>query len=274
MERTIHRPRPELLREIEQFNIEGGYAAFSFARRLARENGWSLEYSERVIREYRRFLYLAKTAGHTVTPSDEVDQAWHLHMVYTESYWTRLCGEVFGEPLHHGPTKGGREESVKFTDLYERTLESYRTAFGEEPPGDIWPAAEERFRRAAQFSRVNVAENWVIPKPKILTSGLGAAGFAGCGLATTSGVTFTGIFILVGFICLIAIIILIAHAMSNRPPGSGGGGGGAGAGCGTFFGGGCGSSGDAGDAGGSGCGSSGCGSSGCGGGGCGGGCGS
>lgn len=263
MERTIHRPRPELLREIEEFNIEGGYAAFSFAQRLARENGWSLRFSERVIAEYRRFLYLAKTAGHTVTPSDEVDQAWHLHMVYTESYWNRLCGEVLGEPLHHGPTKSGREETDKFTDFYERTLESYRSTFGEEPPGDIWPSTDARFRRAVQFRRVNVAENWVIPKPKLLTSGLGAAGFTGFGLAATNGATVMGVLILLGFICLIAIIILIAHALSNRPPGSGGQGGSGG--CGTFLGGGCGSSGDSGG--------SGCGSSGCGGGGCGGGCG-
>ncbi|MEK6230809.1 MAG: hypothetical protein N2A42_03075 [Luteolibacter sp.] len=33
--------------------------------------------------EYKRFVALAMLAGHPVTPSEEVDQAWHLHLVYT-----------------------------------------------------------------------------------------------------------------------------------------------------------------------------------------------
>lgn len=165
MDNPIHRSNPELLKKLENFDIDGGRVAFSFAQRLARDSGWSLPYAQRVVAEYKRFLYLAMTAGHPVTPSDEVDQAWHLHMVYTESYWMELCGEVLQKPLHHGPTKGGSDERSKFTDLYGLTLKSYRQAFGTEPPADIWPASKVRFGRAPHFKRINVAENWVIPKP-------------------------------------------------------------------------------------------------------------
>jgi len=165
MNTRAYQSQPELLQKLEQFDIDGGRVSFSFAERLARDSGWTVEYAQRVIVEYKRFLYLAMTAGHPVTPSDEVDQAWHLHMVYTESYWIDLCGDVLGKPLHHGPTKGGTDERAKYKDLYGMTLASYRAAFAAEPPTDIWPASKVRFRRATQFKRVNVAENWVIPKP-------------------------------------------------------------------------------------------------------------
>ena len=59
--------------------------------RLASENGWSREYAVRVMQEYRRFAFLAVAAGHPVSPSDAVDQAWHLHLVYTRSYWDEFC---------------------------------------------------------------------------------------------------------------------------------------------------------------------------------------
>src|SRR5262245_11583978 len=85
-------------------------AELSFAARLARENGWNAVFTERVITEYKRFCFLAATAGHEVTPSDAVDQAWHLHLTYTRDYWQRFCPDVLGGPLHHGPTSGGDNE--------------------------------------------------------------------------------------------------------------------------------------------------------------------
>ena len=157
----------EMWKRIQDFDIDGGAAKFSFRDRLARENGWSGAYADRVIAEYRRFVFLAMTAGHPVTPSDEVDQAWHLHLTYTESYWSRLCGEVLGQPLHHGPTRGGNAEHAKFSDWYARTLASYEQAFGEAPPSDCWPEPHERMRVTQQFRRVNAAENWIIPKRQV-----------------------------------------------------------------------------------------------------------
>ncbi len=116
----------DLLRRIEAFEIDEGRPALSFQSRLARENGWTENYAARVNFEYKRFVYLAMAAGHAVTPSDQVDQAWHLHLTYSRSYWDRLCGEVLGKPLHHGPTRGGEDEDDKFNDWYEQTKASYR----------------------------------------------------------------------------------------------------------------------------------------------------
>jgi hypothetical protein len=164
----------ELWNHLEAFEFDTGGVSLSFTRRLARENGWTHAFAHRALREYRRFLFLAMQAGHPVSPSDQVDQVWHLHLCYTRSYWTRLCGEVLGEPLHHEPTQGGAVESGKFDDWYARTIESYRRFFGD-PPADLWPSAQVRFGDDLHFRRVNVRRAWIIPKPHTL---LRAASYA------------------------------------------------------------------------------------------------
>ena len=152
-------------RQILTFEIDEGVPELSFRDRLARENGWTHGYAQRVIDEYLRFVCLAMVSGHVVTPSDQVDQAWHLHLTYTRSYWDRLCGDVLKRPLHHGPTRGGSAESIKYHDHYERTIASYAKLFGQSPPVDIWPPAEIRFGSDLTHMRVNTARHWVIPKP-------------------------------------------------------------------------------------------------------------
>jgi uncharacterized protein (TIGR04222 family) len=109
-----------------------------------------------------------------VTPSDQVDQAWHLHLLYTESYWDGLCRGVLGRPLHHGPTRGGVREAAKFHDWYGRTLDSYRRLFGSEPPADIWPPAAERFGRDRHFAQVDFRAHRVLPHPATLLRALGS----------------------------------------------------------------------------------------------------
>ena len=157
---------PDSLRErLEAFAIDEPGIALPFTARLARENGWSPAFAARVVREYRRFVFLAVAAGHPVTPSEAVDQAWHLHLVHTRSYWDRLCGEVLGRPLHHDPTMGGPVEAAKFHDWYARTLESYRAHFGESPPPDIWPAPAARFAGAGRMQWVDRGRSLVLRWP-------------------------------------------------------------------------------------------------------------
>lgn len=152
---------------IRDFPLGGTGAHFPFSRRLARDNGWRLTYADRVVEEYRRFCYLAARAGHPVTPSEQVDQAWHLHILYTQSYWDDFCGGVLKFKFHHGPTRGGAEERAKFRSWYRMTLDSYRRFFGANPPRDVWPRPEKRFRHVARLRWVNTATNWVVPKPSL-----------------------------------------------------------------------------------------------------------
>jgi uncharacterized protein (TIGR04222 family) len=158
--------QPTLLDRLAAFQFDQPGTQLTFARRLARENGWSLHHAERVIDEYKAFLFLAVTAGHVVSPSEAVDQAWHLHLTYTRSYWHDLCRDLLGQPLHHGPTRGGADEQARFVTLYEQTLDSYRRLLGREPPRDIWPPAAQRFGEDLQHVAVNTARNWIIPKPR------------------------------------------------------------------------------------------------------------
>jgi len=135
----------------------------TFEQRLARENGWSAKEAARVVEEYRRFCFLAATAGHPVTPSEAVDQAWHLHLAYSRDYWQRFCPEVLGRELHHGPTKGGAAERDKHFEQYARTLRSYEEAFGT-PPQDIWPASYQRFYEDSRARRVNPRDYILLPR--------------------------------------------------------------------------------------------------------------
>ncbi|MEM9555863.1 MAG: hypothetical protein AAGC60_16530 [Acidobacteriota bacterium] len=148
---------------LERFELDDPESSLPFSHRLARENGWRLGYALRVVGEYRRFVYLAMVAGHEVTPSDEVDQAWHLHLLYTRSYWDAMCGEVLGRSLHHGPTRGGGAERDRYHEQYEATLASYRRLFEREPPVDIWPGVEQRFQ--VDSVRVDQRAVWIVSKP-------------------------------------------------------------------------------------------------------------
>jgi hypothetical protein len=159
----------DLLAALEAFRIDDTEApAWSFTQRLAHEHGWRPAFAERVVVEYKRFLALSALAGHVVCPSEQVDQAWHLHLTYTRSYWDRLCAGVLGRPLHHAPTAGGAAEHAKHLALYDRTLESYRRVFGAAPPIDIWPPPAVRFGADLHVVRVNPAHTWIIDKTRAL----------------------------------------------------------------------------------------------------------
>ena len=106
----MSREECELLDRIINLKIGSGNDALTFVDRLARENSWSNEYAERCLLEYKRFIYLAVISDTPVTPSDQVDQVWHLHLTYTESYWIDMCDKVLKQHIHHGPTKGGVKE--------------------------------------------------------------------------------------------------------------------------------------------------------------------
>lgn len=165
-------PRDDLWQRIAAHRIGPADASLTFAARFARENRWSLVEAERVIAEYRRFCYLAITAGHEVTPSDAVDQAWHLHLTYSRDYWEVFCPVILKSELHHGPTSGGPVEAGRYYRQYAATLAAYEAAFGEAPPAAIWPAASQRFKIDPRGVRVNLSTAIVLPRRVALALGL------------------------------------------------------------------------------------------------------
>jgi hypothetical protein len=115
-----------LWQSIDAFDFNDSDAYLSFTARLAREIGWKPDYASRMVEEYKRFFYLAIRAVHEVTPSDAVDQAWHLHLTYSQNYWDKFCKDFLEMPLQHGPTKAGKPEAEKYWEQYHRTLDSYQ----------------------------------------------------------------------------------------------------------------------------------------------------
>lgn len=261
--------------KLEAFRFDNENAPLDFSRRLARENGWSRAYTVRVIQEYKRFLLMAMHAGHPVTPSDEVDQAWHLHLVYTRSYWEDLCCDTLHRPLHHGPTQGGESEGEKFAEWYEKTRSSYTHLFGSTPPADIWPPTEARFDPSVRFERVDRSRYWLLPRFGLRMPSMAVAivclALALMACSKVSSEDKENI-VLMGSFALLLVAGIIAWKMYKRGRGGdgcgsfGGGCGGGMSGCGTGHSGGSGHSGCGSHGGGSGCGSSGCGGGGCGGG--------
>ncbi len=227
---------------------------YTFLHRLCRENNWSRAEGERAIFEYKRFLYLARVSPEPVTPPEAVDQVWHLHLLYTRSYWEELCGGILGRPLHHGPTKGGAEEDEKFGDWYGRTRALYEAEFGAAPPVRFWPV---RFSPEKRYRWTDLGRNWVIPKPTF--AGLMPGVFP---LMLLNGKALPVVIVAVIFVVIAAVVASALREDEDpekRKKREEGGG------CSGFFG--CGSdSGSCGDSGGD------CGG-GDGGGGCGGGCG-
>ena len=163
---------------LSSYSIGPDDVALGFAQRLARENGWSAAHATRVIDEYRRFCFLAATAPHPVTPSDAVDQVWHLHLTYSRDYWDRFCPDVLGQALHHGPTAGGAAEGQRYFEQYAATLKSYEAVFGESPPPDLWPKAAQRLIDDPRARRVHPRDGVVLRK-SILIALLVLAALAG-----------------------------------------------------------------------------------------------
>lgn len=223
----------ELWQRIAKFEFDEPSASHPFSRRLANDNGWTRTYAIRVLEEYRRFAFLAVAAGHPVSPSDAVDQAWHEHLTYTRDYWQEFCGKALGQPLHHEPTQGGGAESAKFNGWYADTLASYRKFFQTEPPADVWPALVDRVRKKEHFERVDLAANWVIPKPgakrsaRLMAMALSPLGLSGCaGLVAVTiwpfdlpGRSFLAFFALLIIVAVAAAFWLRSHLRGSPAQG-------------------------------------------------------
>jgi uncharacterized protein (TIGR04222 family) len=138
---TMTAEQSALWRRIEAYSFDAPGATRTFAARLVEKQGWTLPFAQRAIEEYRRFTFLAKASSHFVSPSKVVDEVWHQHLLYTQSYWNDFCPNVLNRPLHHFPANGVPGEAAMHVDWYLRTLESYSQYFGW-PPVNIWPSGK------------------------------------------------------------------------------------------------------------------------------------
>lgn len=161
----------EIWGNIADFDFDDAAQPGYFVGKLAHDNGWSGEYAERVFDEYRRYLYLACMADHVVVPSDQVDMAWHQHLLDTEQYWGVFCSSVLNRPLHHRPNKGGHAGQAVHQALYDRTLRTYAETFDCVPPEDIWPRPARRFGWKSGRRRMTIDPTWQLPSRRVQAMG-------------------------------------------------------------------------------------------------------
>ena len=124
----------KLWQTISEFSIPFGVEYLKY------KHGWIPAFATRALEEYRRFAFLALASSSMITPSECIDEVWHLHILHTNNYeqFAKACGTK----LQHIP--GMPNEKERFEPHYDRTHELYFLVFGDRPPSSHWPRSENR----------------------------------------------------------------------------------------------------------------------------------
>lgn len=78
-------------------------------QRVMKEKRWSKRMAETAALFYKNFLYLCKKyQNHHLVPTQQIDEIWHAHILYTKDYHT-LSHTIFGQYLHHHPLHKGQD---------------------------------------------------------------------------------------------------------------------------------------------------------------------
>lgn len=117
------------------FDLDKPMSEYGFSTRLAHENHWPASFTQEAILEYKKFMYLAATAGTMVSPSEIVDVVWHQHLLFTQSY-EDFC-KVLGKKIAHVPSTHDRSQAEIFRKAKSDTARLYRETFGPQPIA-IW----------------------------------------------------------------------------------------------------------------------------------------
>ena len=133
---------PGLWQRLQYHSFDDGTPLLLFRHRLANETGWTSDFCIKAIEEYKKFIYLVAISKEQLTPSQIIDEVWHLHLTYTHNYWDAMCAKIIGKPIHHAPTEGGFAEDKKYADAYLVTLERYKEEFSIEAPSEFWPRTQ------------------------------------------------------------------------------------------------------------------------------------
>jgi hypothetical protein len=157
--------RKALWHRIEAHSFEPD-TRLPFTARLARDHSWHLDEARAAVDAYRRFCFLACVSSTPVTPSEAVDEVWHLHLTYSRDYWDVWCGQVLRTPLHHDPTPGGPEAQMRYRLQYAQTLALHERFFGA-PDEHLWPGTVERFGPTPRYTVADRERVFLVPRPRV-----------------------------------------------------------------------------------------------------------
>jgi hypothetical protein len=117
---------------IKEFNLA------AIVTSLMQENSWSLEFTDRVILEFKKYVFLSVVSHKRLSPSQLVDLVWHKFLLHTRLYWEDFCSYTLEQPFHHYPNQGGEDNLGQYQQMYCNTLTCYLEIFGERPSPEIW----------------------------------------------------------------------------------------------------------------------------------------
>ncbi|MCT2563497.1 glycine-rich domain-containing protein [Chryseobacterium herbae] len=156
METTILLKDETLWGRIQSFSLDASDADFPFSKKLAKEERWTLDFTQKAIKEYKKFVYLCCVLPNGASPSETVDKVWHMHLIYTQNYWEEFCPNILKRKLHHHPSKGGFKENGKHRNWFSETMKSYQEIFQQEAPREIWYEKEKIQSRTIWLKRLRI----------------------------------------------------------------------------------------------------------------------
>jgi hypothetical protein len=84
--------------------------------------------------EYRRYMTIvAEHPGQIFAPSDQVDEVWHAHLLFTADY-AAFCDAVVGTFVHHRPAT----DRGLMQPCYHQTIHALHARFGDDLNGVYW----------------------------------------------------------------------------------------------------------------------------------------
>lgn len=139
----MHRSTSPVMKKVGSFTeLQSSLNLTLIQQKVAIEENWTPAYTDRVVEEYYRFLYIVIN-GNRGSPSRDVDKMWHMHILDTRKYMSD-CSKFFGVAyLHHRPSYTVNER-IENAEAFDSFMKVYRNLFGSAPT-DIWPSTDGTF---------------------------------------------------------------------------------------------------------------------------------
>jgi hypothetical protein len=101
--------------------------------KLVHQYNWQHKHAVIVVHMYKNFLFLNAKYGekYKLTPSEEIDEIWHLHILETKKY-RKDCYAIFGKYFDHNPMSFKGDIKANYTEMaqsFNKMLELYRKEF-------------------------------------------------------------------------------------------------------------------------------------------------
>ena len=102
--------------------------------RMKRKFDWSDQRTKNAIRRYIQYLYIVSVEDNPVSPTKDVDEVWHQHILHTRLY-EEHCQKIYGKMLHHQPFSSN--------ELSKKTETVHLSEIGPKYFGDDYPKSTD-----------------------------------------------------------------------------------------------------------------------------------